>query len=173
MNTKLTLVLSLAVCCLGLASAPADQGDRSPMATCTAADLRRLDDPVLQRSFFSCLDSIRHVQYPDNDQDTTLSVDISPAILTNFLKRVDYQALTREGGTEVELQFNIAPAGYTDPPVCTDKVMIRFLPEHCSFRMVIQSHFLVPPDWCHGAQVSYGFRIGAERILNFGRDEAG
>ncbi len=127
----------------------------------------------MARSFFHCVDTVRRFQYPKGDQDTTISVDIPRHILHDFLRYLDDDALRLSGEAEMEFQFNIAPKGYIDPAVRKDKVSIRFFPERCRFRMVVSTHFLVPPNWCQGAQVVYGFTIGQDRVLAFYRDEAG
>lgn len=172
MRLLLVTIVALA-CSIGATSGPGRTRPVNAAVTCEAAGLKRLMEPALFESFFHCLDSMRHVQYPNGDQDTTHSVDMNPLVLSTFLERLDYPELISRGEAEMTFQFNIAPAGYSDPPVCTDKVTIQYLPDECAFRMVITSHFLVPPNWCTGQQVVYGFRIGPDRILDFGRNEAG
>lgn len=142
-------------------------------SSCGSASLERLKEPVLFERFFHCLDSMRHVQYPNGDQDTTTSVDITPAVMRAFLEKLDYDRLSRSSEAEVSFHFGVAPSGYTDPPVCRDKVSIKFNARNCHFRMVIFNTFLVPPDWCTEGSVVYTFSIGKDRIEDFYRDEAG
>ncbi len=143
------------------------------MPVCEAASLKRLLEPELFECFFNCLDSVRAVQYPEGDQDTTLSVDVSRAVMKRFLSGLDYSALMIRGEADMEFHFNIAPVGYTDPPMCKDKVSIHFDPGSCRFRMVVQNTFLVPPNWCTEGTVVYAFVIGRNRVLDFYRNEAG
>lgn len=116
---------------------------------------------------------MRRVQYPNDDQDTAIAVDLSPSMLQELLRRVDYDEFQRTGECGVGYQFDIAPKGHRDPPACRDSVRVHFTPDRCGFRMVIKSTFLVEPNWCIEHNVSYGFRIGKDRILDFGRNEAG
>ncbi len=104
---------------------------------------------------------MRRVQYPEGDQDTTHSVDLPRSMLPEFLNNLDYDELSAAGVAEMEFQFHIAPKGYADPPTCKDKVSVRFFPDRCYFRLVVSNNFLVPPNWCHGAQVVYGFTIAS------------
>ena len=143
------------------------------MAACDAAGLKRLLEPELFESFFHCVDSMRRVQYPEGDQDTAQSVDVSRAVMKRFLSGLDYTSLEMAGEAEMEFHFNIAPNGYTDPPACKDKVSIHFDPGGCHFRMVVYNTFLVPPNWCTEGTVVYAFTIGRNRVLDFYRDEAG
>ena len=152
------------------------QGKKPTEATrtsCDAASLERLKNPVLFASFFHCVDSMRRVQYPNGEQDTTLSVDITPAVMKEFLEKVDHALLSRSGEAEIDFHFGVAPTGYTDPPACRDKVSVSFNARSCHFRMVVFNTFLVPPDWCTEGTVVYGFMIGQDRVLDFYRDEAG
>ena len=159
----------LAVLCLN--SGPASETDMN--VRCTAADFKRLGDPVIFRSFFNCVDSMRRAQYPLGDQDTTLSVDISPGVMKEFVTGLDYSLLEKTGEAAMEFHFNVAPKGYTDPPACKDKVSVHFDPGSCRFRMVVYNTFLVPPNWCTEGTVVYAFTVGRNRVLDFYRDEAG
>ena len=171
---RLFLPTAVALACsIGATTSPERVGPAPSATPCDPASLKRLLEPALFESFFHCVDSMRRVQYPEGDQDTTHSVDLPRSILPEFLNNLDYDELSAAGVAEMEFQFHIAPKGYADPPTCKDKVSVRFFPDRCYFRLVVSNNFLVPPNWCHGAQVVYGFTIGRDRVLDFYRDEAG
>lgn len=173
MRLFLSSSVALALTCMG-ATAFSGRGPTAPAsAACDAADLKRLREPALFRSFFQCVDSMRRVDYPNDDQDTTIAVDLSPSMLEELLRQADFEEFQRTGECGVGFQFNIAPKGHRDPPACRDSVWVHFAPDRCEFRMVIKSTFLDEPNWCIEHNVSYGFRIGMDRILGFGRNEAG
>ena len=173
MRLFLPTAMALAWACMG-ATTVSDHSPSAPsMAACDAASITRLLEPALFESFFHCVDSMRRVHYPDDDQDTTIAVDLSPYMLEEFLRQVDYDEFQRIGECGVGFQFNIAPKGHRDPPACRDSVWVHFSPERCGFRMVVKSTFLVEPNWCIEHNVSYGFRIGKDRVVDFGRNEAG
>jgi len=138
-----------------------------------ANDFLKLKDKALQKEFFFMLDSIRKVQYPDNDQELTIMVDLTPEYLNKFLTDLNKDSLRLNNTFEKEYHFNIAPKGYTDPKVCKDKIQITFDEEYCSFRMVIYNTFFVEPNWCTESTIVYTFRIEEDRIIDFGRNEAG
>ena len=141
--------------------------------TCKAMDFMRLQNKALQDDFFIQLDSIRHVQYPNNDQAIGITVDLTPALLIQFLKDIDQDSLIKNERFEKEYHFNIAPEGYSDPPKCKDKISIEYYPESCKYRMVILNTFLSESNWCTGHQVVYSFGIKGDRVVDFGRNEAG
>ncbi len=148
------------------------QIDSTP-CTAKANDFLKLKDKALQKEFFFMLDSIRKVQYPDNDQELTIMVDLTPEYLNKFLADLNNDSLRLKNTFEKEYHFNIAPKGYTDPKVCKDKIQITFDEEHCSFRMNIYNTFLVEPNWCTESTIVYTFKIEGDRIIDFGRNEAG
>ena len=140
---------------------------------CQALDLMKLQNKKIQDDFFKQLDSIRKVQYPDNDQETEIMIDIDRKLLTQFLKDIDQPALTKNKSFEKEYHFNIAPKEYSDPKKCKDKISVEFYPENCGYRMVIWNTFLVEENWCTESQVIYSFDIQNDRITNFSRNLAG
>ena len=139
----------------------------------TISDFLKLNDKELQLDFFSNLDSIRKVQYPDNDQDTLIMVDLTPEYLTMFLTDINSNSLMVNNQFEKEYHFDIAPKDYTDPEICKDKIAVSFDDKSCSFRLHIYNTFLVEPDWCTESMVVYGFKIENDKITDFWRQEAG
>jgi len=133
----------------------------------------QLQNKVLQENFFNQLDSILHVQYPKNDKEAGISVDLNQILLSQFLKDIDPSTFSKTGRFEKEYHFNIAPAAYSDPETCKDKISIEFYPERCMYRMVIRNSFLVEPNWCTEHQVIYSFTIENDKIEGFERNEAG
>ncbi|MCH2032295.1 MAG: hypothetical protein MK202_02150 [Tenacibaculum sp.] len=136
-------------------------------------DFLNLQKNKLQADFFSKLDSIRKVQYPNNDQDTSIMVDLTPEYLIKFLSDINLDSLIANKGFEKEYHFNIAPKEYSDPQICKDKIAVSFDVENCTFRLDIYNTFLVEPDWCTESMVVYGFKIKNNKIVDFWRQEAG
>lgn len=132
-----------------------------------------LRDKELQADFFSKLDSIRKVQHPNNDQETSIMVDLTPEYLIEFLDDISLDSLTANKQYEKEYHFNITPKSYTDPEICKDKIAVSFDEENCSFRLNVYNSFLVEPDWCTESMVVYGFKIENDKIVDFWRQEAG
>ncbi|WP_196889877.1 hypothetical protein [Aureivirga sp. CE67] len=151
--------------------------DLDPISSTTCLgkieDFLNLKDKELQEDFFSKLDSIRKVQYLNNDQDTSIMVDLTPEYLIEFLADISLDSLTANKQFEKEYHFNIAPKEYTDPQICKDKIAVRFDAENCSFRLKIYNTFLVEPDWCTESMVVYGFKIKNDKIVDFWRQEVG
>ena len=138
-----------------------------------AVDILKLKEKELQIEFFLKLDSIKKLQYPDKDQDTCNSVDLTPALLNKILKDINGMTLQEKGVFTSFYNFNIACPGFTDSEVCKDKVSIHFFEESCCFRIVIENSYMVEGDCIGGSQVVYGFKIDNGRIIDFGRQEAG
>lgn len=132
-----------------------------------ALDFMKLEDKNIQAAFFHQLDSIKKVQFPNNDQDTTIYVDITPKILENFLMNLDKDQLAKTGEFEKEYNFNIAPPNFTYSKECKDRISITFDKNKCSFRLVIINQFF--SEWCQESIVIYDFRILEDKITNFER----
>ncbi len=139
----------------------------------TISDFLKLEQQDLQTDLFAKIDSIRNVQYPDNDQETSIMVDLTVEYLTRFLNDIDADKLTQNQRFEKEYHFDIAPEGFTDPTDCKDKIAVSFDDKDCSFRLNIYNTFLVEPKWCTESMVVYGFKIKNSRIIDFWRQEAG
>lgn len=137
----------------------------------TALAFLELVDKNIQADFFHLLDSIRKAQYPQNDQDTTISVDLTPKLLDKFLNDLNKAQFAQTGKFEKEYNFNIAPPEFADSKACTDQISLSFEKNTCSFRLVITNRFFA--EWCHGSSVVYGFKINGGKISSFGRNEAG
>lgn len=146
-----------------------------PSTTCTVKieDFLKLKDEDLQADFFSQLNSIRNVQYPNKDQETSISVDLTPEYLSEFLADISLDSLSANKLFEQEYHFNIAPKDYTDPEICKDKIAVSFDAENCAFRLNVYNTFLVEPNWCTESMVVYGFKIENDKIIDFWRQEAG
>ncbi|MBD8489690.1 hypothetical protein IFO69_13115 [Echinicola sp. CAU 1574] len=136
-------------------------------------DFLNLKDKELQADFFYKLDSIRKVQYPNNDQEASITVDLTPEYLIEFLADINSDSLTANKQFEKEYHFNIAPKDYTGSEICKDKIAVSFDAENCSFRLNIYNTFLVEPDWCTESMAVYGFKIKNDEIVDFWRQEAG
>jgi hypothetical protein len=141
--------------------------------TRTITDFLILKRKDLQIGLFAKIDSIRKVQYPDNDQETSIMVDLTAEYLTRFLNDLDSDSLTKIQRFEKEYHFSIAPKGFTDPADCKDKIAVSLDEKDCSFRLNIYNTFLVEPNWCTESMVVYGFKIKNNRIIDFWRQEAG
>lgn len=140
---------------------------------CSAADFLLLSQNELQTEFFSKLDSIRKVQYPDLDQEVNIMVDISPDYLDQFMEDIQIDSLSQNLEFSQDYHFNIAPSEYTDPEKCADNISVAFDPTDCFFRLAVFNTFLVDEDWCVESAVIYAFQIGEGKILNLERNEAG
>ena len=137
----------------------------------TALDFLKLANKNIQTDFFHQLDSIRKVQYPQNDQDKAIFVDLTPALLDRFLRDLNKSEFSKTGKFKKEYYFGIAPPKYTDSKECKDAISITFDKKTCSFLLVIYNEF--PEEWCQESSVIYGFKINGNRISDFGRNEAG
>ena len=149
--------------------------EKSHSITCsrTEMDFLKLKEDKLQTAFFAKLDSIRKVQYPNNDQEKNIMVDLTPRFLNKFLNDINPDSLGINKAFDQEYHFNIAPKNYTDPKTCKDKISITFDEENCNFRLQIFNTFLVEPNWCTESMVIYSFLINDDEIIDFWRNEAG
>lgn len=136
-----------------------------------ASDILKLKNKKLQNDFFHLLDSTRKVQYPKNNQDTNIFVDLTPKFLQQFLTDLDMDQLNKTGEFEKIYHFNIAPPKFSDSKDCKDKISISFNKTSCNFRMLIYNSFFA--EWCQESIVIYEFQINEDRITNFWRTEAG
>lgn len=140
---------------------------------CQPSDILILADPVVQSDFFLQLDSVVKQQYPNNDLDTGGTVDMYPALLVDLMNDIDTGSLQNKFYWEDYYHFNRAPAGFTDPEYCKNKVSIEYLEDVCSYRMVLHHTFLVEPNWCTESQVVYFFKIINGQLSEFTRNAAG
>ncbi len=138
-----------------------------------SVDFLILEDERVQADFFSKLDSIRKIQYPDDDRKMSIMVDITPEYLNKFLTDLDQDTLMVKKGFDKEYHFDIAPQGYTDPKICMDRIEVGFDEEKCTFRLKVFNTFLVQADWCTESMVVYGFKIENGNLVDFWRQEAG
>jgi hypothetical protein len=150
-----------------------DKNEPRPSPACQVLDFMKLQKKNLEDNFFRQLDSVRRIQYPDNDQEKEKMIDLNPTLLAQFLKDIDQNALLNNGQFEKEYHFNIAPKGYSDPEKCRDKISIEFSPDDCRYRFVIWNTFLAEPGWCTESQVIYSFEIRGDQLMGFYRNEAG
>lgn len=136
-------------------------------------DFFNLKNKELQAEFFSKLDSIKKEQYPEFNQEITILNDITPKYLNAFLKDIDKDSFLKNKQFVKEYHFNIAPDGFTDPKVCSDKIEVVYDEQACSFRLVVYHTFLVDVGWCVESTISYGFSIQENTIVYIWRQEAG
>lgn len=134
-------------------------------------DFLKLEDKTVQADFFHQLDSIRKVQYPKNDQDTAIFVDITPKLLDKFILDLNKDQLYKNDEFEKEYNFNIAPPQYTDSKKCKDRVSVAFDKKTCNFRLIVFNEFFA--EWCQESAVIYAFKINGGKILDLVRNEAG
>ena len=73
----------------------------------TISDFLKLNQQDLQTDLFVKIDSIRKIQYPENDQETSIMVDLTAEYLTRFLNDIDADSLTKNQQFEKEYHFNI------------------------------------------------------------------
>ena len=173
MKLLLIIFFLFAVACKNVKGPTLKSDFNVDSVTCQRLDFLKLQDKKLQNIFFKQLDSTRHIQYPNNDQEKEIMIDLNQKLLDQFLKDIDQTAFSKTGRFEKEYHFNIAPKGYSDPAICKDKISIEFYPENCSYRMMIWNTFLAEPDWCTESQVIYSFEIKGDKIAGFERNEAG
>lgn len=158
---------------VGLHDAASKMEFDSDQKICQALNFMKLKNKSVQDNFFNHLDSIRKFQYPENNQETEIMVDLNQMLLNQFLKDIKQVVFSKTGRFEKEYYFDIAPEGYRDNETCKDKISIEFNPKSCRYQMVIHNTFLVEPNWCTESQVIYSFEIKGDRIINFSRNEAG
>lgn len=137
------------------------------------SDFLTLKNKEIQSTFFYKLDSTRKVQYPENDQEISMMVDLTPEYLNKFIADINLDTLLVNKRFGKEYHFNISPNGYSDPKRCKDKIEVIFDEKQCTFRLNIYNTFLVEPNWCTESMVVYGFSILNGKIVDFGRQEAG
>jgi hypothetical protein len=142
-----------------------------PQSTCQPLDFMQLQNKELQDAFFHQRDSILKVQYPDNDQEKEIFVDITRDMLTQFLRDIDTEALSKNGEFQNDYHFKIAPKEFSDLNQCEDMIYIRFFSEDCEFRMEIHNSFYA--DWCQEGMVVYHFTLQNGRLSSFWRNAAG
>lgn len=173
MKYLLLIILFFAIGCTSVDKPIVNNDVKPGPATCQASDFLKLQDKKIQDIFFRQLDSTRRTQYPNNDQEKEIMVDLNPSLLMQFLKDIDRTVLSKTGRFEKEYHFNTAPEGFSDPASCKDKISIEFSTENCRYRMMIWNTFLAEPDWCTESQVIYDFEIKGDKITGFERNEAG
>ena len=174
MNYQLLIIFLLFAIACQNADNPKIKSDVNPdPVPCQGLDFMKLQNQGLQDDLFKKIDSIRRVQYPDNDQAKEIMIDLTPKMLNQFLKDIDQAVLSKTGKFEKEYHFNIAPKEFSDPPICKDKISIEFYTENCRYRMMIWNTFLAEPGWCTESQVIYSFEIKDDGITGFERNEAG
>jgi len=140
---------------------------------CSPTDFTKLKDKKLQDNFFTQLDSVKKVQYPKNDQDTKNAVDLTPKMLNQFLKDFNLETFKKTGIYENYYFFNISPPQFKDSKICKDKISVQYFSESCTYRMIVENVYIVENNCIGGQQVSYNFKIIKNKIVDFGRDEAG
>lgn len=140
---------------------------------CTASDFLNLANETTETSFFHQRDSVLKSQYPHGDKDVFNSVDITREMLHQFLREITIDSLALSGSIEKVYFFNISPPAYSDSKLCEDRIAVRYFEDDCTYRMTIDNVYMVEGDCIGGSQVSYGFRIEGDQIIDFTRQEAG
>ncbi len=160
-----------------LGSGCSEQQESLPKAeqqiNCTASDFLNLANMATETSFFHQRDSVLRSQYPHGDKDTFNTVDITREMLRQFLSEINIDSLALSGSIEKVYFFNISPPAYSDSKLCEDKITIQYFEDDCTYRMTIDTIYMVEGDCIGGSQVSYGFRIEGDKIVDFTRQEAG
>lgn len=136
-------------------------------------DFMLLKDEELQNHFFSQLDSIKKVQYPNNDQEDSIFIDMTPEYLHHFLSSINIDTLKKNNIFTLDYYFKRSPEGYSDPEKCKDKIQISFDEKYCILKLNISNTFLAEPDWCGESTVVYGFKIKNYKIIGLWRGMAG
>ena len=96
------------------------------LTKCSALDLLLLKNEKMSTQLFNKIDSVRSFQYPNNDQEVNISVDLTKEYLKKFLDDIDKDILSKTGRDEKEYHFNVAPKGFSDPKICMDKISVEF-----------------------------------------------
>lgn len=136
-----------------------------------ASDIQYLNNPTLQKSFFRQLDSILKIQYPNNDQDKDIFVDLRPKMLSRFLSDLDTTALIKNGAFDKSYHFNIAPPMYKDTKACSDQITLEYDAHSNFFTLIIGNRFYA--EWCQESAVRYIFTITKNAVKLLDRTEAG
>ncbi len=140
---------------------------------CKSSDFLQLKDNTLQNQFLEKVDSILKVQYPNNDQEKSISPDINKFWLDKFLEDIITDSLLIKNTFFKKYHFNVSTKEHADPKECYDSIRLTFNPTSCSFTLVIDNSFFVPPNWCTQTTVLYYVTLKNGTITSFGRNEAG
>lgn len=136
-----------------------------------ASDILNLKNPAIQKSFFRQLDSILKIQYPNNDQEKDIFVDLTPKMLNQFLSDLDTNVLIKNGAFDKSYHFNIAPPMYKDTKACSDQITLEYDIHSNYFSLIIGNRFYA--EWCQESAVRYFFIITNKKVLLLDRTEAG
>ena len=136
---------------------PVLRPDASHLFQNKASDILYLNNPILQKSFFRQLDSILKIQYPNNDQDKDIFVDLRPKMLSRFLSELDTTTLIKNGAFDKSYHFNNAPPMYKDTKACSDQITLEYDTHSNFFTLIISNRFYA--EWCQESAVRYFFII--------------
>lgn len=136
-----------------------------------ASDILYLKNPTIQKSFFRQLDSMLKIQYPKNDQEKDIFVDLTPKMLDQFLSDLDTNLLIKNGAFDKSYHFNIAPPMYKDTKTCSDQITLEYDVHSNYFSLIISNRFYA--EWCQESAVRYFFILTKNTIRIIGRSEAG
>lgn len=150
---------------------PAQTSDTFYHTQVRATDILYLNNPTLQKSFFSQLDSMLYSQYPKQDQEKDIFVDLTPKMLEQFLRDLDTNQLIKTGSFEKSYHFNIAPPMYKDTKACSDQITLEYDPKSEQFFLIIGNRFYY--EWCQESSVRYNFTITQKGVRLIDRAEAG
>ena len=136
-----------------------------------ASDILQLKLPVIQKSFFRQLDSMLKIQYPNNDQEKDIFVDLKPNMLNQFLSDLDTNLLIKKGAFDKSYHFNIAPPMYKDTKTCSDQITLEYDVHSNYFSLIISNRFYA--EWCQESAVRYFFILTKKKVILLDRTEAG
>jgi hypothetical protein len=93
------------------AEASANQAQESDSIMCLnkSVDFLQLKDNQIQSNLFLKIDSIRSVQYPENDQETAIMVDLTPEYLNTFLSDINIDSLNATETLCKNVSFQYSP----------------------------------------------------------------
>lgn len=143
-------------------------------AQCLLTEINRLKNENLKSQFFRLIDSTVTKQYPNNDKEQEIPVDIEPWMLDSLMVCVDNSDRELES-IECALYFNISPKEFSDSTVCKDKIILHVM-SSCVFRLEVHNSFYVENDsnwFCTESMVVYSFKIEDDKVLLLMRQEAG
>lgn len=136
-----------------------------------ASDVLYLKNPAIQKSFFRQLDSMLKIQYPNNDQEKDIFVDLTPNMLNQFLSDLDTNVLIKNGAFDKSYHFNIAPPMYKDTKTCSDQITLEYDIHSNYFSIIISNRFFA--EWCQESAVRYFFILTKKKVILLDRTEAG
>ena len=170
---SLLIILMIAFSCNRNTSKPnltiESQAEKNNVSTCEASDIFALQEKSNEELFFRQLDSKIKTQYPVIDEK--LSAEITPALLTEFLKELNLENLENNAGYQKKIPIKLTPAKLKTK-IETNTIELIFFPQECSYRLSILTYYETD-EFSDENSVSYSFKILNNKITDFERQEAG